>query len=119
LAAVVFTPLYFNVYSSRVFEPDKISMLRNIVLLMVLAWLIKLSEQLWLRLRQPPAAVAASGTRRRGAAEAAPAPSPAQRIFNVLKVPLILPILLYAALYVFASTPLVSIVPLTSVFGSY
>ncbi len=44
LFAVVFTPLFFNVHSSRVFEPDKISTLRSFVLIMTLAWLIKLLE---------------------------------------------------------------------------
>ena len=44
LFAAVFTPLFFNVYSSRVFEPDKISTLRSIVLIMTLAWFVKLLE---------------------------------------------------------------------------
>ncbi len=35
LAALIVAPLFFNVYSSRVFEPDKISMVRTIALLMV------------------------------------------------------------------------------------
>lgn len=30
IAAVVLVPLYFNVYSSRVFEPDKLTLLRSI-----------------------------------------------------------------------------------------
>ena len=55
LAAAVFTPLYFNVYSSRVFEPDKISMLRNIVLMMTIAWFVKLIEgALGARANRPP-----------------------------------------------------------------
>ncbi|MFZ2361136.1 MAG: hypothetical protein WA040_17480, partial [Anaerolineae bacterium] len=41
LAAVIVAPLFFNVHSSRVFEPDKISLLRSIALLMAVAWLIK------------------------------------------------------------------------------
>ncbi len=45
LAAVVIVPLFFNVYSSRVFEPDKISTLRSIALVMVAAWLVKTAEQ--------------------------------------------------------------------------
>src|SRR5690242_2714717 len=47
LAVVLMVPLYFNVYSSRVFEPDKISTMRTIVLLMVVAWIIKLGEGGW------------------------------------------------------------------------
>ena len=41
LAALIYVPLFFNVHSSRVFEPDKISVLRSIALVMVIAWLIK------------------------------------------------------------------------------
>jgi tetratricopeptide (TPR) repeat protein len=39
LAAIVLAPLFFNVYSSRVFEPDKISLVRSLALVMVAAWL--------------------------------------------------------------------------------
>ncbi|TAK37044.1 MAG: tetratricopeptide repeat protein [Chloroflexota bacterium] len=44
LAAVVVVPLFFDVFSSRVFEPDKLSLLRAIVLLMAAAWLIRFLE---------------------------------------------------------------------------
>lgn len=44
LAAVVVAPLFFNVFSSRVFEPDKISLVRTIALTMAVAWLIKLAN---------------------------------------------------------------------------
>lgn len=36
LAALIATPLYFNVHSSRIFEPDKIALLRSIALIMAL-----------------------------------------------------------------------------------
>ncbi len=50
LAAIVLSPLFFNVFSSRVFEPDKVSLVRTIALLMALAWLIKIASggPLWL-----------------------------------------------------------------------
>src|SRR5215213_8422231 len=50
LAALVLAPLFFNVFSSRVFEPDKISLVRSIALIMLLAWLVKLANggQPWL-----------------------------------------------------------------------
>ena len=41
LAALIYVPLFFDVHSSRVFEPDKISVLRSIALVMAIAWLIK------------------------------------------------------------------------------
>jgi tetratricopeptide (TPR) repeat protein/O-antigen ligase len=34
-------PLFFDVYSSRVFEPDKITLVRSLAVLMCAAWLIK------------------------------------------------------------------------------
>ena len=45
LLAVILVPLFFNVYSSRVFEPDKLTLLRSIVLVMIVAWLIKILER--------------------------------------------------------------------------
>jgi tetratricopeptide (TPR) repeat protein len=45
LVAIIVVPLFFNVYSSRVFEPDKLTLLRSIVLVMITAWLIRLIEQ--------------------------------------------------------------------------
>lgn len=41
LAALIVAPLFFDVYSSRVFEPDKISLVRSIALMMAGAWLVK------------------------------------------------------------------------------
>ena len=37
LLALIVVPLFFNIYSSRVFEPDKISMLRSLALFIVAA----------------------------------------------------------------------------------
>jgi cyclophilin family peptidyl-prolyl cis-trans isomerase/tetratricopeptide (TPR) repeat protein len=44
LAAVIIVPLFFNIYSNRVFEPDKLSLLRSIALVMGVAWLIRVVE---------------------------------------------------------------------------
>ena len=30
LAAVILIPIFFNIYSSRIFEPDKITLLRSL-----------------------------------------------------------------------------------------
>ncbi len=38
LLALVSIPIYFNIYTSRVFEPDKISLFRSLVLVMLTAW---------------------------------------------------------------------------------
>ncbi len=40
LLAIAATPMYFNVYSSRVFEPDKATVLRSVVLLAAAAFLL-------------------------------------------------------------------------------
>ncbi len=41
LAAVLLTPVFFNIYSSRIFEPDKIALLRSLALVIIAAWLVK------------------------------------------------------------------------------
>ena len=41
LAAIIAIPLFFNIHSDRVFEPDKLTLLRSIAVLMSAAWLIK------------------------------------------------------------------------------
>lgn len=46
LASVVIIPLYFNIYSDRVFEADKTFVLRTIALLMAAAWGGMMVEQL-------------------------------------------------------------------------
>lgn len=48
LAAIVSIPLFFNIHSDRVFEPDKLTLLRSIALLMSAAWLVKfINEEGW------------------------------------------------------------------------
>jgi tetratricopeptide (TPR) repeat protein len=45
LAAVSVVPIFFNIYSSRIFEPDKITILRSLALLTLAAWIIKLVDE--------------------------------------------------------------------------
>jgi tetratricopeptide (TPR) repeat protein len=91
LAALILVPLFFNVYSSRVFEPDKITIARSLALIMVGAWIVKWLEE-----------------RGRGA----------DRPDRVTwRTPLMLPTLLFVGIYVIAS--LLSVVPRVSIFGSY
>jgi len=45
LLAVIITPLFFNVWSSRVFEPDKLTTLRTVAVIMAAVWLVKLIEE--------------------------------------------------------------------------
>jgi hypothetical protein len=44
LLAVVLTPIFFNVHTARVFEPDKALLVRGIAIAMAAAWLVKVTE---------------------------------------------------------------------------
>ncbi len=115
LAALIVTPLFFNVYSSRVFEPDKISLLRSIALVMLLAYLVKLLDggRLWLPARQDAAASRGQRVERSGA----------QLVFGrrqlagLWKQPLLLPFALLIVSY--AISTILSISPSVSWWGSY
>ncbi|HOG46986.1 MAG TPA: O-antigen ligase family protein, partial [Anaerolineae bacterium] len=98
LAAAALTPLFFNVYSSRVFEPDKITLLRSIALLMAAAWLLRTLEA--------PRAAAAG-----------PAPTAAGRWRELAAMPLLPLVLLFVLVYLLATA--LSVVPRTSFWGSY
>jgi tetratricopeptide (TPR) repeat protein/O-antigen ligase len=53
LAAIIATPLFFNIHSSRVFEPDKLTLLRSLALLMALVWIIRfIDRQEWQQWRR-------------------------------------------------------------------
>ncbi len=91
--AVVIAPLFFNIYTSRVFEPDKLTLVRSLALLMAAAWLVKLVEA-WGRRVPLAQAVGFSG-----------------------HTPLVMPALASAGVYLLAT--LFSITPYTSFFGSY
>ena len=91
LIALITVPLFFNIYSQRVFEPDKLSILRSIALVMLAAWLVKLAE------------------------EGISTGEPLSRL--VLKTPLVLPTLLLAGVYILSTVT--SIAPRISLWGSY
>ena len=46
LLAVIITPLFFNIHSSRTFEPDKLTTLRTVAVIMAAVWLVKYVEEL-------------------------------------------------------------------------
>ncbi|MFQ5569871.1 MAG: O-antigen ligase family protein [Rhodothermales bacterium] len=105
LAALVVVPLYFNPFSSRVFEPDKIALLRSIAVIMGWAWVIKAGET-W-RMR---------GKWKRGAEQAADPPprSPGHRLaLN----PIVWSVVLLLACYVLATA--FSILPHISLWGYF
>ncbi len=41
LTALIISPIFFNVHSDRVFEPDKITLVRSIAIFMLATWLVR------------------------------------------------------------------------------
>lgn len=97
LLAIILAPLFFNVYSQRVFEPDKISLVRSIALFGLAAGVIKLFET-W-RVTDAPAAGANSES------------------VSFWRKPLVGPVLALAAIYLLST--LLSVTPRQSFWGSY
>jgi tetratricopeptide (TPR) repeat protein len=97
LSAILAIPAFFNVYSSRIFEPDKLTLLRSLAILILVAWIIKLLESgriRWDRLES------------RGSA-----------VKTILRLPLIAPVLALAIVYIIST--IFSVTPRTSFWGSY
>jgi len=109
LAALVVTPLFFNVFSSRVFEPDKLTTLRSIALVMILAWLVKLIEDY---------RAGESGFGLRAGTLAPPAEYPLGRVTVwITGTPLVVATLILAGVYLL--TTMTSVAPRLSLWGSY
>ncbi|HEY52072.1 MAG TPA: tetratricopeptide repeat protein [Caldilineae bacterium] len=99
LAAIVTIPLFFNVYSQRVFEPDKISILRSLALIAIIAWVVKQVEGLRLR---------------RGESEEV---EPEKNRMAWWRRPMVLPVLALAGVYLLST--FLSATPRQSFWGSY
>jgi tetratricopeptide (TPR) repeat protein len=96
LAALILVPLFFNPDSVRIFEQDKIILLRSLALLMSAVWLVRFLE--------------VGGEDHEG--------SLLQRIRALLAAnPLALPALLLVVINITAT--IISVAPLISLFGSY
>ncbi len=102
LAAIILTPLFFNVHSHRVFEPDKTALLRSIALVMSLAWVLRVVEDRRSDLRYN---VHQDDDRSRSLLK------------SIYHTPMAVPVLLLVLTY-FVST-LLSIAPRVSLMGSY
>ena len=113
LAALVVSPLFFNVFSSRVFEPDKVSLIRTIALVMLLAWLIKIGNggAPWASAYVPD-----DGVDRDINADGSGATT-ALTWRRVWQIPFLLPILLLVLAY--SVSTLFSVAPFVSWWGSY
>lgn len=103
LMAAILAPLYFDVYSNRVFEPDKLALVRSIAVLMSVAWLSKAIEG------------ALAGGRSKESASEQPAISLVQRInqHNVLALPTL------ALVVAYIISTLGSVAPMITLWGSY
>ncbi|NHZ72280.1 MAG: hypothetical protein GWP17_04240 [Aquificales bacterium] len=97
LAAVISIPLFFNIHSDRVFEPDKITLLRSIAVIMAVAWLVKFIDQ-------------------RGWQQIKAWLSP-KRTESIWRIPFVLPVFLLVAAYLIST--IFSVTPSVSLAGSY
>jgi tetratricopeptide (TPR) repeat protein/O-antigen ligase len=106
LLALIIAPLFFNVYSSRVFEPDKLSIVRSIALIMIVAWLVKVLDGSRWGLRRDAAETENS--------DEVATPTAWERISGL---PLFLPTILLITVYLLST--MLSVAPRTSLWGSY
>ncbi len=96
LIAIVAIPLFFNIHSDRVFEPDKLTLLRSIALLMAGAWLVGFIDRQgwdnvdWLKWNHPQ---------------------------SIWRMPFVLPIFLLVVVYIVST--IFSVTPVVSLTGSY
>lgn len=97
LAALIGTPVFFDVYSSRIFEPDKITLLRSLAWLALAAWLVKILAQGGIQWKHIP--------RRKNWWR------------DLLSIPLVVPVIALIAVYLLAT--IFSVAPRASLWGSY
>ena len=96
LVALIAAPLFFNIHSERVFEPDKLTLVRSIAVLMAAAWLAAFIDRQgwqdlsWLKWRSPN---------------------------SVWRMPFMLPVFLLVIVYLLST--IFSVVPRVSWAGSY
>jgi len=97
LAAVIVVPLFFNVFSSRIFEPDKVAILRSISLIILTFWLIKIIDQIFAQKNTDSTLKV--------------------NIRLIIKFPLFIPVVGLFFAYIIAT--IFSVSPSASFFGSY
>lgn len=97
LAAVCLIPIFFNIYSSRIFEPDKITILRSLALLTLAAWVVKLIDEGGIKWKSED--------------------SNRSLIRYILSYPLVAPVIGLVIVYILST--IFSVTPSISFFGSY
>ncbi len=97
LAAVCLIPIFFNVWSARIFEPDKITILRSLALLTLAAWVVKIVDEGGIKWKSE---------------------DNDQSFFRyLLSYPLVAPII--GLVIVYSISTIFSVTPSISLFGSY
>ena len=110
LAALVLTPLFFNLYSSQVIEPDKTVLVRLIAAIMLVVWLVKgVASGKWWR--------PAGASRGPAAAQRRAATVKAAWWRPLWRIPLLFPVLLLVLAYLLSTW--FSLAPSLSWWGSY
>lgn len=97
IIAVIAAPVFFNIYSSRIFEPDKATLVRSLALLALGAWVVKLLEQ--------------------GGAKWEYLEKSGSLLGALRRIPLLAPVAALAAMYLVAT--IFSVTPRISLLGSY
>jgi len=91
LAALILSPLYMNIYTHRMFEPDKGTIIRSLAILMVVFYLIKLMESTKPAVPDPTSA----GKQSKQAIE-----SPAKTSSSPIRNYILLPFMAFVACYI-------------------
>ncbi|MEN6393383.1 MAG: hypothetical protein ABFD53_06220 [Anaerolineaceae bacterium] len=97
LATIINVPIFFNVYSSRIFEPDKITLLRSFAIVIAICWIIKIIDEKGIRWENID-----------------PKNS---KILTIIKTPLMISVIGMVVIYLLST--IFSITPRTSWAGSY
>ncbi|MCL4396029.1 MAG: O-antigen ligase family protein [Chloroflexi bacterium] len=104
LAALIVVPLFFDIYTSRVFEPDKLSLLRSLAVLMCGVWIVRQIE--------------VNARKSLHGADDTPRPAPSEILRSAQRDnPLLLPTLLIVVVYLIST--LFSVAVFVSIWGSY
>ena len=105
LLAVVLTPLHYNVYTNRTFEPDKLSLLRSLAIIVCCVWIVKFFEGGF------------GGKGPVATPETSPTAGNGSWWKSAVQTPFVLPVVLFGLVYILSTV--LSIVPALSVWGSY
>ena len=121
LLAIVAVPIFFDTETTRIFEPDKIALFRNVVLVMLVALLLRgiiTLPEAWAR--RAPAPVPAGVATDDGATPVAETARGATRPWwrrIVSGNPMLVPVASFTAIYTLATVH--SVLPSISFWGSY